>query len=72
MYVTKPTILPLCNICRLSFAKVENVVKPPQKPVASNKHSGLFSELYFPNRANINPNRKQPNKFTVNVAQGKP
>ena len=38
-YIMKPEILPLCNICNPSFAKVENVVKPPQNPVVSNRHN---------------------------------
>ena len=31
----------------------------------------MLVELYFPNKANVTPIKKHPNRLTVNVAQGK-
>ena len=56
----------------LSLANVENVVKPPHKPVVSNRHQGLFVEPYLPNSANSTPMAKHPARFTANVPQGDP
>lgn len=46
-----PPILPFWSICRPSLAKVENVVKPPQKPVVSRRKSEFEVLVYFENRA---------------------
>ncbi len=51
---------------KVSLAKVENVVKPPQKPVIS-KNRRLFEGIRFAKR----PIQKQPNILTKNVATGK-
>ena len=70
-YVIKPKILPSASICTLSFAKVENVVKPPQMPVVSSKHQWLPDEPFLANSANSTPKTRQPTRFTANVSQGK-
>ena len=46
-----PPILPFWSICRPSLAKVENVVKPPQKPVVSRRKSEFGVLVCFENRA---------------------
>ena len=50
MLVMNPPILPFWSICRLSLAKVENVVKPPQKPVVSRRKREFEMLVYFENR----------------------
>jgi hypothetical protein len=69
-YNVKLTTLPLCNICRLSLAKVENVVKPPQNPIVSSKCHDVFVKPYLLNRANITPKIKHPSRLTVNIPHG--
>jgi hypothetical protein len=53
-----------------SFIKVENVVKPPQKPVVSKRRTaGLTPPLLLGNEENI-PIRKQPRTLTTIVPKG--
>ena len=46
-----PLILPFWSICRPSLAKVEKVVKPPQKPVVSRRNNGEAVLVCLANRA---------------------
>ena len=56
----------------LSWAKVENVVKPPQRPVVSSMHHGLFRAPFLANSAKSTPKARQPTRFTAKVPQGNP
>jgi len=61
---------PSLSNARFSFAKVENVVNPPQKPTARNNfHSELSNEL-LSEKPYINPMRKQPEMLTKKVPKG--
>ena len=61
---------PSLRSARFSLAKVENVVKPPQKPTARNIfHPGVKSEL-LSEKPKIKPIRKQPEIFTTKVPNG--
>jgi hypothetical protein len=51
---------------------VEKVVKPPHKPVVSNRHQGLERVLYLLNDPYNMPMTKQPRRLTVRVPQGNP
>lgn len=60
----------LRSIMRVSLEKVEKVVKPPHRPTVNSKLTCL---LIPGNRIGIalkNPMRKQPTRFTHNVARG--
>ena len=61
--------MPACNRHRLSFEKVENVVKPPQKPTINSRFScdEVFTRL---KAAQNKPMSKQPTMLAVIVAQG--
>ena len=48
------------------------MVKPPQRPVVSNRHQGWDVELYLLNKANIAPKMKHPIRLTRSVPQGNP
>lgn len=63
-------MLPLCNISNPSLANVEKVVKPPQKPVVSNRHTACEAKEERAKRAYTTPMIKQPTRFTASVAQG--
>ena len=52
--------------------KVENVVKPPQKPVVRNIRRSPFIKLPRSNKPYKSPIIKQPNTFTTMVPHGKP
>jgi len=54
-----------------SKAKVEKVVKPPQKPVVSNSTWFWFSRLFFKERPNTMPISKQPIILTIKVPKKK-
>ena len=47
----KLPMLPCWSICRPSLAKVEKVVKPPQKPVVSRRNNGEAVLVCLVNRA---------------------
>ena len=70
IYAVKPQMFPFWIIDRLSFAKVENVVKPPHSPVMSSRNQLLLVVRYRESKAYINPIRKQPARFTVRVPHG--
>lgn len=57
----------------LSFINVENVVKPPQKPVVSNSFvdGDIDNAELVDGSDEKNPMRRQPRMFTVNVPRGK-
>lgn len=55
----------------LSCEKVENVVNPPQKPVAANNIWLGFHWVSFWVKPSKKPNRKHPKTFTTKVPQGK-
>lgn len=55
----------------LSFMNVENVVKPPQNPVVSNRRADGDSQFCAAGTADRNPISRQPTMFTVNVPTGK-
>ncbi len=70
MYKKLYKYCPSFNIFIVSSEKDENVVKPPQIPVAKNKrHSG--DTLNFSDKPNIIPITKQPKILTVKVPNGK-
>ena len=71
-YPANPQTFPPCSITNASFEKVENVVKPPQKPTVRNNAQLLPSVPFLPNTPQRRPIRKHPTRFTVNVAQGNP
>lgn len=60
---------PFCANCSVSFENVENVEKPPQKPVAKSKR---WASVKFPLVADavIAPIKKQAATFEINVANG--
>lgn len=71
IYIKEDSISPLIPKLNDSYEKVENVVNPPQKPVINN---ALSLGDNIPDRLKspvINPNKKQPKIFIVNVAKGK-
>ena len=59
----------------LSFISVENVVKPPQKPVVSSSRVEVEMERAdaepLPGRAEKKPMSRQPSMLTVNVPKGR-
>ena len=61
---------PPCNIRRLSFAKVEKVVNPPQKPAEKKRHQGDNEALNLVNNPKTTPRNVQPSKFTASVPHG--
>lgn len=70
VYSTAEGIAPSRPNSRFSFIKVENVVKPPQKPVTNT--SFVMGEICPPSDSpESNPIRKQPMTLTAIVPQGK-
>lgn len=63
-------ICPFCANCNVSFEKVENVEKPPQKPVAKSKRCASV-RLPFVAAAVKTPIRKQAATLESSVANGK-
>ena len=61
---------PFCAKCNVSFEKVENVEKPPQKPVANNKRCASVKLPFVAEAVNA-PIRKHAKMFDNNVANGK-
>ena len=63
-------VFPFSNKFHASKEKVEKVVNPPQTPVFQNKvHvSGHAFSVLIPT---IQPIRKAPRRFVINVSQGK-
>jgi len=53
------------------LAKVENVVKPPQKPTVRNILRPVSAIFPRSERPKTNPMRKQPAIFTTKVPKGK-
>lgn len=62
---------PLLPSTHMSFAKVEKVVKPPQKPVIRSKFSSGVIMWCFSIIPKNSPIRKQPKRLTMNVLIGK-
>lgn len=56
----------------MSSAKVEKVVKPPQKPVMSNALIDDDNTPRLSAKPNSRPIKKLPTTFTANVPRGKP
>ncbi|MCM1178583.1 MAG: hypothetical protein NC335_12720 [Bacteroides sp.] len=71
-YPANPQRLPDWTSPRLSFEKVENVVKPPQSPVARKICQQLPFAEYLAKTPETRPIIKHPARFTVNVPQGNP
>ena len=70
VYSTAESIAPSRPNSRFSFINVENVVKPPQKPVT--KTSFVVGEICPPSDSpESRPIRKQPMILTAIVPQGK-
>ena len=65
-------ILTLCDEFKLKNWQVENVVKPPQKPIVQNRARELPSSDVRPNIPDTKPIRKHPARFTISVPHGKP
>ena len=55
---------------RLSFMNVENVVRPPQKPVVKSKRAWGESHDNVDGRLEKKPISKQPNRLTMKVPKG--
>lgn len=55
----------------LSSAKVEKVVKPPQKPLTMNNQPLPSSHAIRLPRPKSKPMSRQPEIFTINVPKGK-
>ena len=67
----KLKISPFFISSKFSFAKAENVVNPPQNPVANKSvwfDVSVFSFWAYPN---ISPIKRHPSILTVNVPKGK-
>ena len=64
-------MFPFWSIARLSLAKVEKVVNPPQRPVVSRRHQLLSVVDSFAKIPYRSPIMKHPNRFTVRVPHGK-
>lgn len=60
------------SIDRLSLAKVEKVVNPPQKPVVKSRQRLLEVEENLENSPYSRPIRRQPAILTMNVDSGNP
>ena len=60
----------LCSILNASAENAEKVVKPPKKPVITNKLSALSSLVYI-KLAIVIPIKKPPIKLAINVPSGK-
>lgn len=71
-YPMNPHVFPVWSILRLSLAKVEKVVKPPQTPVVISKHQLLTVSENLENRPYNNPIKRQPRRLTERVPQGNP
>jgi len=71
VYMANWKILPSRSNARFSLAKVENVVKPPQKPTVRNILRPVSAIFPRSERPKINPIRKQPAIFTTKVPKGK-
>ena len=63
-------MFPFCSIARLSLAKVEKVVKPPQKPVVNRRHQLLSVVENLAKMPYNSPIMKHPNRLTVRVPHG--
>ena len=61
---------PFCINCNVSFEKVENVEKPPQKPVANNKRCASVKLPFVAEAVNA-PIMKHAKTLDNNVASGK-
>lgn len=61
---------PFCANCSVSFEKVENVEKPPQKPVANNKRWASVKLPLVVEAVNA-PMMKHAKTLESNVASGK-
>ena len=70
-YPIKPHVFPVWSILRLSLAKVEKVVNPPQSPVVRSKHHELSVVENLAKSPYSSPMKKQPMRLTVKVPQGK-
>tara|TARA_B100000963_G_scaffold161621_1_gene140528 strand:+ start:806 stop:1000 length:195 start_codon:yes stop_codon:yes gene_type:complete len=58
---------------KFSFANVEKVVNPPQKPMDAKRIiEDWFSLLFLKKYPVSNPIKRQPIKLAQNVLQGKP
>ncbi len=53
-----------------SYANVENVVNPPQNPVANSKVCGEFKLLFFIAYPKTNPSIKHPITLEIKVGAG--
>lgn len=70
-YKIANTILPPWKSDTVSCEKVENVVKPPQKPVLSIKIYFSFISIFFKDSATITPIKNAPSTFVIKVLYGK-
>ena len=71
IYKSQVAISPPRISITFSKAKAENVVKPPQNPVASNNLSGWLNDDRSISAKRI-PINKHPTMLTRKFAQGKP
>lgn len=71
VYIKKWKKSPSLKSARFSFAKVENVVNPPQKPTARNIFHPCVKRELRSEKPYINPIRKQPEILTRKVPKGK-
>ena len=65
----KLNISPFFISSKFSFAKAENVVKAPRKPIS--KRGSYISSYLGPIRLSRIPNKKQPRIFTEIMPNGK-
>ena len=67
MYKTAAHSLPSCTRPKLSNAKVENVVNPPQIPTFKNRIIFASAFEYLPARATVIPIISEPTMLIINV-----